>query len=144
MKSDFKNKIKFWGIALLLVAGGVGIFLIPATSSASRTPPRPHEVTPVDMTSPTAQVAAQVFHGPSCAGCHYLTGVWGHVGVALDFSGVKYDAATLRRLIRNPKSVDPHALMPPQPNISDAELDAIVDFLAGLPGPGTNSSHEHH
>jgi cytochrome c1 len=66
------------------------------------------------------------------------------VGVALDFSGVKYDAATLRRLIRDPKSVDVHALMPPQDKISDAQLDAIVNFLAGLPGPGSNSSHEYH
>jgi mono/diheme cytochrome c family protein len=144
MKSDLKNKIKFWGIALLAIVGGVGIFLLPASSSASRTKPEAQEAAPVDLTSPVAQAAAQVFHGPSCAGCHYLTGVWGHVGVALDFSGVKYDAATLRRLIRDPKSVDVHALMPPQDKISDAQLDAIVNFLAGLPGPGSNSSHEYH
>jgi hypothetical protein len=85
-----------------------------------------------------------VFHGPSCAGCHYLTVVWGHDGLALDDAGVKYDADTLRRYVRNSKSVDARALMPAQDKISDVPIDKIVCFPAGLPGPETNSSHEYH
>jgi mono/diheme cytochrome c family protein len=143
MKSELKNKIKFWGMLAVAGAGVVGIFLLPASSVAARSKPAPHEVVAVNPDSLLAQAAARVFHGPSCAGCHYLTGIWGHDGVALDFAGVKYDAATLRRYIRNPKSVDEHSLMPPQDNISEAGIDAIANFLAGLSGPGTNSSHEH-
>jgi mono/diheme cytochrome c family protein len=143
MKSELKKKLKFWGILTLAGAGVAGIFLLPTSSVASRPSPAAQEVVAVNPDSPLAQAAARVFHGPSCAGCHFLTGIWGHDGVALDYAGIKYDAATLRRYIRNPKSVDEHAHMPPQNNISDAGIDAIVNFLAGLPGPGTNSSHEH-
>lgn len=144
MNSALKNKIKVWALATLVGAGLTGIFLLPASSDAARSKTAQQEVVPIDTNSPLAQTAAQVFHGPSCAGCHYLAGIWGHTGVALDFAGVKYDNNTLRRYIRTPKSVDPHALMPPQDKVSDAEMDRIVNFLAGLPGPGTNSTHEYH
>ena len=139
-----KTKIKFWALAAVVACGIGGIFLLPATSDAARSKAAQETMVPIDLDSPQAQAAAQVFHGPSCAGCHYLAGLWGHTGVALDFAGVKYDRVTLRRYIRNPKSVDPSALMPPQEKVSDAELDRIVNFLAGLPGPGTNFLHEHH
>jgi mono/diheme cytochrome c family protein len=128
----------------LVGCGIIGIFRLPTSSDAARSQAVRQSVVPIDPNSPQAQAAAQVFHGPSCAGCHYLAGIWGHTGVALDFAGIKYDREALRRYIRNPKSVAPHALMPPQDKMSDAELDRIVNFLAGLPGPGTNSAHEHH
>jgi cytochrome c1 len=62
----------------------------------------------------------------------------------LDRAANKYDADTLRRYIRNPKSVDPASPMPPQPSITDIQLDAIVNFLTGLPKTTNNASPEHH
>jgi mono/diheme cytochrome c family protein len=144
MQASLKNKLKVWALVALVGAGLTGIFLLPTSSDAARSKDAQKDIVPINTNSPLAQAAAQVFHGPSCAGCHYLAGIWGHSGVALDFAGVKYDADTLRRYIRNPKSLNPHALMPPQDKISDADIDRIVNFLVGLPGPGTDSHHEPH
>jgi mono/diheme cytochrome c family protein len=103
-------------------------------------------VVPLDPDSPLVQAAARVFRGRSCAGCHYLKNIWGYDGLPLDHAAEKYDRDTLKRFIRNPKSVNARTLMPPQDKTTDAEIDAIANLLAGLPRAGTNSSssHEHH
>lgn len=144
MNSFRPNKLRSGSLLALAAAGVVGFFRIPAPSEASRNRHAPGEVVAVNPDSPLAQAAARVFHGPSCAGCHFLTGIWGHDGRALDRAANKYDADTLRRYIRNPKSVDPASLMPSQPSITDAQLDEMVNFLTGLPKTTNNASPEHH
>jgi mono/diheme cytochrome c family protein len=88
----------------------------------------------------------RVFGGHSCAGCHSLTGIWSHDGFPLEHAADKYDAVALRRFIRSPKSVDAHALMPPQNEVTDAEIDAMAAFLVSFPRTQTNSIliREHH
>lgn len=83
--------------------------------------------------------ALKLFQGKSCISCHQISGMWGDTGRPLDDVGDKYDVGTLKKLIRNPQSVNPSSMMPPQSDLSEAELDAIAKFLATLKiGKGGN------
>ena len=66
----------------------------------------------------------------NCMGCHSIGGSGGSIGPALDTVGTKYDAATIEAIIADPKSVNPNATMPPQTNVSEADRQAIGEFLA--------------
>ena len=143
MKPDTQHKIKFWTVTLLGTAGVIGVCLLSAKSNAEHSKPL---TTTVDgnTNSPLTETATKVFRGSSCAGCHYLTGIWGRDGVTLDNMADKYDPATLRLYIRTPKLVDAHALMPVQKAIGDTEVEKIVNNLLTLPHTETNLNHEHH
>jgi len=96
--------------------------------------------------TPTAELAARgevVFLRESCAGCHTVkgTGAKGTRGPELsDFGSRKTIAAAtvpntpenLRDWVRDPASIKPGVLMPPTPQISDDELEALVAYLGGL------------
>jgi len=141
MKSSHCIKMRFGIVAILVALGVTAAFRHSAKSEAVYSAPQPH----LDVNSPLAQTAARVFHGQSCAGYHYLTGIWGYQGLPLDQAADKYNAENLKRYIRDSRSVNHRALMPPQTKVTDDEIDAIVAFLAGLPRPQTNSleSYEH-
>jgi mono/diheme cytochrome c family protein len=145
VKFEIQNKIKFWGVVSLTAAGAAGVFLVPIKSGAARSKAPPRASMFVNTNASLAQAAARVFHGQSCAGCHYLSGLLGREGTPLDRAAEHYDVDTLRRYIRNPRSVDPRSLMPPQQKVTDVQIDAIANFLAELPRNGSNSllSHEH-
>jgi len=66
----------------------------------------------------------------NCMGCHSIGGAGGSIGPALDNVGAKYDQATIEAIIVDPESVNPGATMPPQSNVSDADRQAIGEFLA--------------
>lgn len=66
----------------------------------------------------------------NCIGCHSIGGAGGSIGPSLDMVGAKYDAATIEAIIADPKSVNPDSKMPPQPNVSDEDRQAIGEFLA--------------
>jgi hypothetical protein len=146
MKSELKRRIKIWSIAMLVCAAVVSVFLLPADSDAARTLPPPRAVVVLDTNSPLVQTAARVFSGQNCIGCHYLTDIWGKDGWSLDGAAEKYELDALRRYIRDPKSVNAEAIMPPQETPSDVSLETMARFLAGLPRAGTNtcSHHEPH
>ncbi len=96
--------------------------------------------------TPKAELAAQgevVFLRETCAGCHTVKGTAakGTRGPELsDFGSRKTIAAAtipntpdnLREWVRDPASIKPGVLMPPTPQISDAELQALVAYLEGL------------
>ncbi|RJP81722.1 MAG: cytochrome C [Candidatus Zixiibacteriota bacterium] len=74
---------------------------------------------------------AALFKGTGCFECHTLEGVGREVGPALDGVGDRYDAAALERLIADPHSVNPSAVMPPYgEELSAADIQAIADFLS--------------
>ncbi len=99
-------------------------------------------------TTPQAELAARgevVFLRESCGGCHLVKGTsaQGKRGPDLsDFGSRRTIAAAtvpntpenLVEFIRQPRSVKPGVLMPPSPQISDEELQALVAYLRGLHG----------
>jgi len=75
---------------------------------------------------------AAVFQSRGCMNCHSLHGTGGSFGPALDIVGRKLDRERVEHYVRNPKSVNPKALMPAQKDLSDKELEEVARFLANL------------
>jgi len=75
---------------------------------------------------------AAVFKTKGCMNCHSLGGAGGTFGPALDTVGNRKTAEEIRQYIRNPKSVNPKAMMPPQSGLSDREVEEVARFLSGL------------
>jgi len=75
---------------------------------------------------------AAVFKTKGCMNCHSLQGAGGTFGPALDAVGGRKSLDEIRQYIRDPKSVNPQALMPPQSGLSDREIEDVARFLSGL------------
>jgi nitric oxide reductase subunit C len=75
---------------------------------------------------------AAVFQTRGCMNCHSLHGKGGTFGPALDTIGRKLTKEQIEHYVKNPKSVNPKAMMPPQKDLSDKEREAVAGFLAGL------------
>jgi nitric oxide reductase subunit C len=75
---------------------------------------------------------AAVFQTKGCMNCHSLHGTGGSFGPPLDTIGRSLTQEQIEHYVRNPKSVNPKALMPPQTELSDRELEEVARFLAGL------------
>lgn len=84
------------------------------------------------VASAGASPGAAVFQSRGCMNCHALRGTGGTVGPALDTIGRTLDHKQISRYVKNPKSVNPKALMPAQKELSDKELDEVAGFLANL------------
>lgn len=66
-----------------------------------------------------------------CAACHRIKGKGGGSARELTHIASVRDEAWLRKLIRNPKSIDPRAKMPP-PNLSESQIDDLIDYFMTL------------
>ncbi len=75
---------------------------------------------------------AAVFQSRGCMNCHSLHGTGGTFGPALDTIGQKLSKERIEHYIRDPKASNPKALMPPQKDLSDKELEEVAGFLANL------------
>ena len=75
---------------------------------------------------------AAVFQSRGCMNCHSLHGTGGSFGPALDSIGRKLDREAIEHYIRDPKAVNPKALMPAQTTLSEKELEEVAGFLANL------------
>ncbi len=75
---------------------------------------------------------AAVFQSRGCMNCHSLHGTGGTFGPALDTVGRKLSMEQVEHYIRDPKAANPKALMPPQKDLSDKELEEVAGFLANL------------
>jgi nitric oxide reductase subunit C len=75
---------------------------------------------------------AAVFQARGCMNCHSLHGTGGTFGPALDTIGRTLDRDQIEHYIRNPKAVNPKAVMPPQTTLSDKEFEEVAGFLAQL------------
>ena len=64
--------------------------------------------------------------------CHSLHGTGGTFGPALDTIGRTLNKEQIEHYIRNPKAVNPKAVMPPQTTLSDKEFEEVAGFLAHL------------
>jgi ubiquinol-cytochrome c reductase cytochrome b subunit len=76
------------------------------------------------------RVAALTF-STSCAGCHKISGEGGESGPDLSRVGARRDAASIKRIIREPTSEYPDTLMPSfAERLSEQQINALVDYLA--------------
>ena len=75
---------------------------------------------------------AAVFQSKGCMNCHSLQGTGGTFGPALDTVGRNLSVEQIAQYVRNPKSADPKAMMPPQKELTDRELAEVAKFLSGL------------
>lgn len=75
---------------------------------------------------------AAVFQTKGCMNCHSLHGVGGTFGPALDTIGRKLSIEQIEHYVKDPTSVNPEAMMPPQDDLSEEELEAVAEFLANL------------
>jgi mono/diheme cytochrome c family protein len=75
-------------------------------------------------------------YNQKCKACHSIGGVGGPMaktGGALDDVGAKHDGDWLHAYLKDPKSKIPNAKMPKM-NLSDADADAVVQYLLTLKG----------
>jgi nitric oxide reductase subunit C len=75
---------------------------------------------------------AAVFKTKGCMNCHSLHGTGGTFGPALDTIGRRITVEQIEHYIKDPKSVNPKAMMPPQKELSDREVEEVAGFLAQL------------
>lgn len=80
----------------------------------------------------TVLPGAAVFKSRGCMNCHSLHGEGGDFGPALDHIGRKLTLEQIEHYIKNPKSINPNAMMPPQKELSEKELEEVAKFLANL------------
>ncbi len=79
-----------------------------------------------------ASPGAAVFHTRGCMNCHSLHGTGGTVGPVLDIIGRSLTMEQIEHYIRNPKAVNPKAMMPAQTELSEKEVEEVAAFLANL------------
>jgi nitric oxide reductase subunit C len=75
---------------------------------------------------------ASVFQNRGCMNCHSLAGRGGTFGPPLDEVGRRLSLEEIEHYIKDPKNVNPKAMMPPQKDLSEKELEEVSRFLAGL------------
>jgi nitric oxide reductase subunit C len=75
---------------------------------------------------------AAVFQTRGCMTCHALRGAGGSFGPALDTIGRTLTAKQMEHYIKDPKSMNPKAMMPPQTDLTDRELEEVAKFLGNL------------
>ncbi|HEY5998310.1 MAG TPA: c-type cytochrome [bacterium] len=98
-------------------------------------PPQDSVARKVSATGPVAAPAGEdVLRGQPCLGCHSLHGRGGTFGPPFDMIGRMLTVEQIEHYVRNPKAVNPQAMMPAQSAaaVADADLERIAAFLAGL------------
>jgi nitric oxide reductase subunit C len=74
-----------------------------------------------------------------CVACHKLEGQGGVVGPALDGVADRMTPETLRKHLKDPKSVKPDSLMPQLP-LDEATIEELVAFLSTLKASSTRGA----
>jgi nitric oxide reductase subunit C len=99
-------------------------------------PPKPVvEAKTIEATlkeKPQTLLGKNVFDQYRCDLCHKIGGKGGTVGPDLTQEGSRRDFLWLAKQIRDPKSNKPDGQMPPFPQISEAEIHALVEYLTSL------------
>ncbi len=113
----------------------------PPASASGRDRPWPYRVVALELSRPAVRVEtsdAAVAHGEDlfrryCRTCHAVNLQGGALGPELNvpMNVTEYlDAAVLKRLIRDPATVRASSKMPASPQLADADVDALVSYLA--------------
>ena len=122
-------------VASGLAVGALAIIAL-LTYQGATAPPPPKEGGPVALEAkalpPELAKGVAVYEAQGCSACHVLKGTGTAAGPDLTRVGAKKDAAWLRRFIKNPSAVKRDSAMPPYPDLREAELEALVNYLASL------------
>jgi nitric oxide reductase subunit C len=99
-------------------------------------PPKPvGEAKPTEVAlkgKPQTLSGKNVYNQYRCDLCHKIGGEGGAIGPDLTHIGSNKDSPWLAKQIRDPKSNKPDAQMPPFPQISEGEIQALVNYLVNL------------
>jgi nitric oxide reductase subunit C len=99
-------------------------------------PPKPvGESTPREVAlkgKPQTLLGKNVYTQYRCDLCHKIGGEGGAIGPDLTHIGSNKESPWLAKQIRDPKSHNPKTQMPPFPQISEGEIQALVDYLVSL------------
>ena len=79
-----------------------------------------------------ARPGEALFKSLGCSACHMIGGVGGRVGPDLTREGGRRDREWIKEQIINPKSHDPKSVMPGFARLSKQDVQALVDYIAGL------------
>ena len=75
---------------------------------------------------------AAIFKTKHCMSCHSLHGEGGSFGPPLDTVGRKMNQEEIEHYIKDPKGINPNAMMPPQTELTEKELEEVAKFLARM------------
>jgi nitric oxide reductase subunit C len=81
---------------------------------------------------PQTLLGKNVYNQYRCDLCHKIGGEGGTIGPDLTHIGSNKESPWLAKQIRNPKLHNPNTQMPPFPQISEGEIQALVDYLVSL------------
>ena len=84
-----------------------------------------------------AKKGKELYDTLGCAGCHKVNGQGGAAGPDLsNEAGKGRSRSWLATKIRNPKVDNPQTIMPANSNLSDQQVNNLVDYLLSLPAAG--------
>lgn len=86
------------------------------------------------MSGGSLSIGAALFKENSCFDCHKLQDVGSEVGPALDDVGARLTEQKIKTALINPASLNPNTEMPEYSDISEEDIQALVDFLAKQKG----------
>jgi mono/diheme cytochrome c family protein len=95
--------------------------------------------TPGDANVPSAgaKTGQELFNTLGCTGCHMVNGQGGTAGLDLSNEANKGRSRSwLATKIRNPKVDNPQTIMPANGNLSDQQVNHLVDYLLSLTTAG--------
>jgi nitric oxide reductase subunit C len=106
------------------------------TIDTNQWPPKPvGESKPREGTlkeKPQTLLGKNVYNQYRCDLCHKIGGEGGAIGPDLTHIGSNKESPWLAKQIRDPKLHNPNTQMPPFPQISEGEIQALVDYLVSL------------
>ncbi|MCB9709124.1 MAG: c-type cytochrome [Myxococcales bacterium] len=89
--------------------------------------------------APHSQDSTPLVFRQVCSACHAWGGQGGKVGPALDDVGKRFDAAYLRRWLKNPRSIRANTTMPQLP-LTEAQITELIAFFSPTPTPDTGTA----
>lgn len=90
-------------------------------------------ITPDPDLSPQARAGMQVYNEYGCASCHLIKGTGSAAGTDLSRIGSKRDRDWLRKIISDPRQINPAIAMPAYGNrLSQEEMENILGYLSSL------------
>lgn len=86
----------------------------------------------VTISACTESPGAQLFKSENCIACHAIGGKGGGVGPNLSEVGRRRSREYIVKQIKDPKSHNPNSAMPSFKHLSEQDIEALADYLAGL------------
>ncbi|MBC7259970.1 MAG: c-type cytochrome [Chloroflexi bacterium] len=83
---------------------------------------------------PSAEAGKVVYEDQGCSVCHAIQGRGGTLGPDLTRIGQTRDAAYLKQYVKDPKSLNANATMPPYGKLTEVELESLALYMLSVSG----------